>query len=54
MEVWYLGFDLSHGQMHPQINKTAVILACPRPKTQDQIGGEAVVGLGWLLQEVGI
>lgn len=32
MDVQYLGFHLSHGQVHPQNDKTTAIAACPRPK----------------------
>ena len=34
VEVRYLGFHLGNGQVRPQINKTAAIAACPRPKTK--------------------
>lgn len=33
VEVQCLGFHLGHGQVHPQIDKSAAIVACPRPKT---------------------
>ncbi len=33
----YLGFHLGHGQVHPQIDKTAAIAACPRPKTKKEV-----------------
>ncbi len=34
VEVRYLGFHLGHGQVHPQINKTAAIATCQKPKTK--------------------
>ncbi len=34
VEVRYLGFHLGHRQVRPQIDKTAAIAACPRPKTK--------------------
>ncbi len=37
MEVRYLGFHLGHGQVRPQIDKTAAIAACPRPKTKKEV-----------------
>ncbi len=37
VEVRYLGFHLGHGQVHPQIDKTAAIAACPRPKTKKEV-----------------
>ena len=30
----YLGYHLGGGQVRPQVDKTAVITACPRPKTK--------------------
>ncbi len=33
----YLGFHLGHGQVRPQIDKTAAIAACPRPKTKKEV-----------------
>ncbi len=38
VEVRYLGFHLGHGQVRPQIVKTAAIAACPRPKTKRRWG----------------
>ncbi len=38
VEVRYLGFHLGHGQVRPQIDKTAAIAACPRPKTKRRWG----------------
>lgn len=37
VELQYLGFHLGHGQVHPQIDKTAVIAACPSPKTKKEV-----------------
>ncbi len=37
VEVRYLGFHLGHGQVHPQIDKTAAIATCPRPKTKKEV-----------------
>ncbi len=37
VEVRYLGFHLGHGQVRPQIDKTAAIAACPRPKTKKEV-----------------
>ncbi len=37
VEVWYLGFHLGHGQVRPQIDKTAAIAACPSPKTKKEV-----------------
>ncbi len=37
VEVRYLGFHLGHGQVCPQINKTAAIATCPRPKTKKEV-----------------
>ncbi len=34
VEVRYLDFHLGHGQVRPQINKTAAAETCPRPKTK--------------------
>ncbi len=34
VEVRYLGFHLGHGQVRPQIDKTAAVAACPSPKTK--------------------
>ncbi len=35
VEVRYLG--LGHGQVHPQIDKTAAIVTCPIPKTKKEV-----------------
>lgn len=32
VEVWYLGFHLGHGKVHPQIDKT-----CPSTKTKKEV-----------------
>ncbi len=37
MEVRYLGFHLGHGQVRPQIDNTAAIATCPRPKTKKEV-----------------
>ncbi|KAI2647892.1 Retrovirus-related Pol polyprotein [Labeo rohita] len=37
VEVRYLGFHLGHGQVRPQISKTAAIATCPRPKTKKEV-----------------
>ncbi|XP_057183820.1 uncharacterized protein LOC130550384, partial [Triplophysa rosa] len=37
VEVKYLGFHLGHRRVRPQINKTAAIAACPRPKTKKEV-----------------
>ncbi|XP_016322800.1 uncharacterized mitochondrial protein AtMg00860-like [Sinocyclocheilus anshuiensis] len=37
VEVRYLGFHLGHGQMLPQISKTAAVATCPRPKTKKEV-----------------
>ncbi len=37
VEVRYLGFHLGHGQVRPQIDKTAAIAACPRPNTKKEV-----------------
>ncbi len=37
VEVQYLGFHLGHGQVRPQIVKTAAIAACPSPKTKKEV-----------------
>lgn len=37
VDMWYLVFHLGHGQLHPQINKTAAIAACLRPKTKKRV-----------------
>ncbi len=37
VEVRYLGFHFCHGQVRPQIDKTAAIAACPRPKTKKEV-----------------
>ncbi len=37
VEVWYLGFHLGQGQVRPQIDKTAAIVACPSPKTKKEV-----------------
>ncbi len=50
VEVRYLGFHLGHGQVHPQIDKTAAIAACPRPKTKKEV--RQFLGLAGVLQEV--
>ncbi len=41
VEVRYLGFHLGHGQVRPQIDKTAAVV--------DQKGGETVPGAGGIL-----
>lgn len=35
--VKYLGFHLGHGQVLPQIDKTAAVATCPRPKTKKEV-----------------
>ncbi len=37
VEVRYLGFHLGHGQVRPQIDKTAAIATCPSPKTKKEV-----------------
>uniref|UniRef100_A0A8C1LM62 Gypsy retrotransposon integrase-like protein 1 n=1 Tax=Cyprinus carpio TaxID=7962 RepID=A0A8C1LM62_CYPCA len=37
VEVRYLGFHLGHGQVRPQIDKTAAVATCPRPKTKKEV-----------------
>ncbi len=37
VEVRYLGFHLGHGQVPPQIDKTAAIATCPCPKTKKEV-----------------
>ncbi len=37
VEVQYLGFHLGHGQVRPQIDKTAAVAACPSPKTKKEV-----------------
>ncbi len=37
VEVRYLGFHLGHGQVRPQIDKTAAIATFPRPKTKKDV-----------------
>ncbi|XP_056585423.1 uncharacterized protein LOC130406867 [Triplophysa dalaica] len=37
VEVRYLGFHLGHGEVRPQINKTAAIATAPRPKTKKEV-----------------
>ncbi|XP_067305995.1 uncharacterized protein [Pseudorasbora parva] len=37
VEVKYLGFHLGHGQVRPQISKTAAIATCPHPKTKKEV-----------------
>ncbi len=51
VEVRYLDFHLGHGQVRPQIDKTAGSY-CGLPETQSQKGVEAVPGAGGVLQEV--
>ncbi|XDV20721.1 hypothetical protein PO909_025992 [Leuciscus waleckii] len=36
VEVRYLGFHLGHGQVRPQIDKTAAVATCPRPKIKKE------------------
>lgn len=36
-EVLYLGYQLGSGQVRPQVDKTAVIAACPKPKTMKEV-----------------
>ncbi|XP_037323915.1 uncharacterized protein LOC119215672 [Pungitius pungitius] len=36
-EVRYLGYHLGGGQVPPQVDKTAAIAACPRPKTKKEV-----------------
>ncbi|XP_067248999.1 NACHT, LRR and PYD domains-containing protein 3-like isoform X2 [Chanodichthys erythropterus] len=37
VEVRYLGFHLGYGQVRPQIDKTAAVATCPRPKTKKEV-----------------
>ncbi|KAG1928644.1 interferon-induced very large GTPase 1-like [Pimephales promelas] len=37
VEVRYLGFHLGHGQVRPQIDKTAAVATCPSPKTKKEV-----------------
>ncbi len=37
VEVYRLGFNLGHGQVRPQIDKTAAVAACPSPKTKKEV-----------------
>ncbi|XP_039513052.1 uncharacterized protein LOC120468602 [Pimephales promelas] len=37
VEVKYLGFHLGHGQVRPQIDKTAAVATCPSPKTKKEV-----------------
>ena len=37
VEVWYLGLNLAHGQVHPQIDKAAPIASCPNPKIKKEV-----------------
>lgn len=37
VEVRYLGFHLGHGQVWPQIDKTAAIVTSPHPKTKKEV-----------------
>lgn len=37
VEVWYVAFHLGHGQVRPQIDKTAAIATCLRPKTEIEV-----------------
>ncbi len=37
VEVRYLGFHLGHGQVRAQIDKTAAVATCPRPKTKKEV-----------------
>ncbi len=30
-------FHLGHGQVHPQMNKTAAVATCPSPKTKKEV-----------------
>ena len=36
-EVWYLGHYLGGGQVCPQVDKTAAIAACLRPKMKKEV-----------------
>ena len=36
-EVRYLGYHLGGGQVRPQVDKTAAIATCPRPKTKKEV-----------------
>ena len=36
-EVHYLGYRLGGGQVRPQVQKTAAVAACPRPKTKKEV-----------------
>ena len=35
--VGYLGYHLGGGQVHPQVDKTVAIVACPIPKTKKEV-----------------
>lgn len=37
MKLRYLGFYLGYEQVHPHIDKSAVIVACPNPKTKQEV-----------------
>lgn len=41
----YLGYHLGGERVHPQLNKTDTVAACPRPKTKKQV----MPFLGWLV-----
>lgn len=43
VEVRYLGFHLGHGQVSPQIDPMAVIVACMKHKTKKE--GRQFLGL---------
>jgi len=45
VEVRYLGFHLGHGQVRPQIDKTAAVAACPRSKTKTKKEVRQFLGL---------
>lgn len=36
-EVQYLGYHFGSGQVHPQVDITAAIAACQRPKTKEEV-----------------
>ncbi|XP_026003826.1 uncharacterized protein LOC113009615 [Astatotilapia calliptera] len=36
-EVQYLGYHLGGGQVRPQVEKTAAIASCPRPRTKKEV-----------------
>ncbi|KAI2661022.1 Transposon Ty3-G Gag-Pol polyprotein [Labeo rohita] len=44
VEVRYLSFHLGHGQVRPQISKTAAVAICLRPKTKNEVS--QFLGLG--------